>query len=93
MRYELAPVDTICLLDWDSAVMYCRFLSANNKQDWRLPTIAELLLVDLPNDTVIWTEMCVGDGRMLFGYDETRGRLWWSVDKDSRSNVWAIRTK
>lgn len=94
MKYELAPENTMHLMDWDSAVMYCMFLNVGNKQDWRLPNIPELLSLDLPNDTIIWTNMInPEDGRMLFSYDTADGKRWWNVHKDNKANVWAIRTK
>jgi hypothetical protein len=42
MKIEIAPKSTEVFIDWASAVIYCKFLEVNGKNDWRLPTIDEL---------------------------------------------------
>jgi hypothetical protein len=42
MNIEISPKEYERILNWDDAMMYCQLLVIDNKNDWRLPTKAEL---------------------------------------------------
>ena len=39
---EVAAKEYERILNWDDAMLYCSLLVIDNKDDWRLPTLAEL---------------------------------------------------
>ena len=59
MNIEIAPKETEIRANWENAVLYCQFLTADGKTDWRLPTLVELNYINKSEndftDDYYWT--------------------------------------
>jgi hypothetical protein len=49
-KIECAPRSCTAYHTWNEAELYCRFLSVDGKQDWRMPTSKELLAIRAQDD-------------------------------------------
>jgi hypothetical protein len=69
---ECAPKEYAALHTWNDAELYCRFLSADGKHDWRMPTVEELFAIK-KQDTNYWYACS--------------GQICWSSEVDGDSVV------
>jgi hypothetical protein len=72
---EVAPLRTEIKANWHNAVLYCQFLEVDEKKDWRLPTLDELIKLDEVGGDL------VRDNKLI-------GKWYWTGTEDSELNAW-----
>jgi|688.fasta_scaffold2146640_2 hypothetical protein len=49
MNLEISDTQYVKLLNWYDAKLYCELLEIDGKNDWRLPTIEEMISISVSN--------------------------------------------
>lgn len=90
-KFEVAPLPTEgsqrIRRDWKSAVDYCKNLTANGHNDWRMPTQRELMLMFVMNDQLKEPLLEKAETIGSIGDDEEvkQHAFYWSATRDASS--------